>query len=250
MSKVAKKLIASAVAVSAFGVGSVSANVIEHSVSGPNAGATDEQAFKDTLAPGTDSTENFEGFDPNTQKEEFEDTDVGTFTGSGGADGEACDNEDRGFSCTEGLGIVDVESGGDFEGRHPLPEQADNSQYLDSLDHQYMTFDVDEGNNAVGFFLTDPNDAGGTLNITLEDNTEADPLDLNDILDGDKDNKDAFYLSFWAESDIESISLDAKSTSDGFGVDNVTTGKVPEPGTVALLGLGLVGLGISRKRSS
>jgi hypothetical protein len=38
--------------------------------------------------------------------------------------------------------------------------------------------------------------------------------------------------------------------NDGWGIDGVTLAKVPEPGTLALLGLGLAGLSIARRRKS
>ena len=254
MSKAAKKLIVSAVAVSAIGVGSASASMINYNVSGPNADASDEQAFFNKLRSGTETTETFEGFVNEEQKRSFG-TSVGKFRLPDPENddqtrfGQSC--EKGSFVCGDGLGIVNVnefDEGGYFDGRHPLPEQEGNEQYLDSLDHEEVIFDVDAGNNAVGFFLTDPNDANGLLDIALEDDG-GQQLNLNNLLDGWQADKGSFYFSVWADADIESITFMANNDSDGFGVDNVTTGRVPEPGTLALLGLGLVGLGVSRKRA-
>jgi hypothetical protein len=40
----------------------------------------------------------------------------------------------------------------------------------------------------------------------------------------------------------------ANASNDGYGIDDVTVGRVPEPGTLALLGLGLLGVGLMRRR--
>ena len=67
-------------------------------------------------------------------------------------------------------------------------------------------------------------------------------------------NGNLAYISLISDSVFDSASLifdnQNNNANDGWGIDNVTLAKVPEPGTLALLGLGLAGLSMARRRQS
>lgn len=242
------KLLTGITLASAFVMSSVAQANIIYSVSGPGVGdaQTAEGVFRDQLQAGA-VTEGFEGFDTGLQGGTVGSplvTSIGAFVGSGDANGQSCSQ--LGFTCGEGLGIVE----GDFYGRFPLPDVTENTKYLDSLDHSSVLLTLNEGYNALGFYLTDPNDSGGILDIVVDGVEETISKSIDDILGGSQRDAGAFYLSFFSTmGDISSITFTKNNTSDGIGFDNVTVGRVPEPGTLALLGLGLAGLTIARRRN-
>jgi len=89
--------------------------------------------------------------------------------------------------------------------------------WLDSNDAEKVTWEFGdqvypegESFNAIGFFLADAVDQGATLTLIFQNSTG----------------------------------------SDGWGVDNIKLGRLPEPGTLLLMGLGLLGLGAARRRAA
>ena len=162
---------------------------------------------------------------------------VGTFTSNIAGVGGACDN--GAYNCADGLAVLD-------DGSTPFSGRFDVSQpnWLDSMDAQSMTFAPAAGYNAMGFFMTDPNDAGGRFSIGGVD------FSFANIFGGALGNGRVFYISLYDEDGLSPVTIYTNNRDDGYGLDNVTVGnvQVSEPGTLALFALGLFGLGVARKR--
>lgn len=207
-------------------------------------GQTAADAAEATFLSSLDSsaTEDFESYpaasDSSGQSLLFSSTTAGDFSVEPGdvGTGGACNT--NGFECDAGLAVLNS-STTPFGGR--FATSPDN--WLDSMDAQVMTFSPNAGNNALGFFMTDPNDAGGRFSINGED------FSFEDIFGSSLGNGKVFYLSLFDSNGLNDVSIHSNNGNDGYGIDDVTIGhKVPEPGTLALLGLGLAGLGISYRR--
>lgn len=198
-----------------------------------------EGYFLSSLQAGTVIQEGFEGFADGLQQESFA-TAVGVFTQTAPAtngSGAVCDP-----NCDDGLAVLsDLTS--PFSGRFPAPDDASNNQWLDSFDSEVMTLTVADGVNAIGFYMTDPNDVDGRMSVGGVD------FSFADIFGHSNGNGEVYFISLYDAAGLGDIVFYANSdTVDGYGIDSVTIGQVPEPGTLALLGLGLAGLGMTRRR--
>lgn len=162
---------------------------------------------------------------------------VGSFTMNVAGTGGACDTSP--YSCNAGLAVLDSVSS-PYSGRFDV--SPDN--WLDSMDAQKMTISPAGGYTAMGFYMTDPNDSGGRFSIGGVD------FSFADIFGSFLGNGKIFYISLYDDNGLGDLSIYANSSNDGYGLDNVTIGTVPEPGTLALMGLGLVGLVLVRSRKS
>lgn len=159
---------------------------------------------------------------------------VGTFTNPAGEVNNGGDD-----FLPDNLMIEDIDTG-EFGRATP-------GQWLDSNDADHVIWDIANGSfNAFGFYLSDANDQGASLVLSFVDGT-TETLDLLSPLN----NGNLMYVTLVSDVDFTGATLtfqNGEDQNDGWGIDNVTIASVPEPGTLALLGLGLAGVGIARRR--
>ncbi|MCH8551555.1 MAG: PEP-CTERM sorting domain-containing protein [Natronospirillum sp.] len=173
------------------------------------------------------------------------DTKVGTFSMTAPAPNPGSNNnieEDK-------LMIEGMASDGDVTGEYGRFVNWDGGNWLDSNDADKITWDISTGSpfNALGFYLSDANDQGAQLKLNFADGTSTEYLQIMPNLA----DKNLAYVSLTSSQTITSASLvfnNGVGNNDGFGIDRVTVGRVPEPGTMALLALGIAGLGAARRR--
>ncbi len=162
---------------------------------------------------------------------------VGSFTSAEAGSGGLCDSGS--YDCNNGLAVLDAGTT-PFGGRYSV--SGDN--WLDSMDAREMSIAPAAGYNAMGFYMTDPNDSGGRFSVGGVD------FSFGDIFGSALGNGSIFYITLFDIAGLGSFSIFSNNSDDGYGLDNVTIGTVtvPEPGTLALFGLGLAGLVVFRKQ--
>lgn len=170
------------------------------------------------------------------------DTDVGTYT---------LTSPGQPASGNENINNLMIESNatGEF-GRSVL---ADDDLWLDSNDAQEVVWDLDGALtgtgpfDSFGFQLADAADVSADLTLNFADDEGA----ASTTIPFELSSGNLRYVTLHSDRNIVGgqLTFNNSTLNDGWGIDNVTVGKLPEPGSLLLMGLGLLGLGAARRRT-
>lgn len=202
------------------------------------------------------ATENFDGFAPNGNA-------------SHGNANQQYNWEDRASVYSTNVGTFELMTAGQSSGNpHNDQLMIESSQtgefgrqvlgspgfWLDSNDAREVVWTLGaplSGSfNAFGFHLADASDISANLTLAFADGSMT-YVDMATIMYPEA-NGNLKYVTVTSDMSILGGTLTFANTSgnDGWGIDNVTVGNLPEPGTLLLMGLGLLGLGAARRRAA
>ena len=173
-------------------------------------------------------------------------TAVGSFTGSGGAGTGTASVQDQTKTIVKNT---------DSEGRNITKQ---GMKWLDSNDVPTVKWEISGARvgefglfNSLAFFLIDGADAGATLQVTFGTG-ESSTFSLENPFENEGNGNIQFITGKFSElvstATVTMQNVDGPTTRDGWGVDNNSIARIPVPASIALLGAGLLGVGIVARR--
>ena len=147
--------------------------------------------------------------------------------------------------CADGLWVLDAAHSPDW-GRYAT----DGSKWLDTNDSRVTLWTAAPLPlpTRIGFFITDPDDAGGNFTLVAL-NALGQSSGAIDLVPDNQGNGRVFYVSISDPLGLKQFKIISNDPNDGLGIDRFTIGSpVPEPGTLTLLGTGLLAAALRRRR--
>ncbi|MEX1057100.1 MAG: hypothetical protein WED11_05185, partial [Natronospirillum sp.] len=202
--------VATATSVLALGMAQAahSAPILTISGEGVAAAEAAELQFLASFQPGSAVAEDFEAFSPAvdaSQQSLVIASAVGSFSMDSPGSGGICDSSSI-YTCDDGLAVLD-DANSPFIGRFAMPTGSEN--WLDSMDAETATYSPTAGYNAVGFYLTDTNDQGGSFSIG------GDTYDFANIFGGPNATGSVYYVTLFDGDGLSDMTFYANNSKDG-----------------------------------
>jgi hypothetical protein len=146
--------------------------------------------------------------------------------------------------CSDGLWVLDAAHSPAW-GRFAT----DGTKWLDTNDSRVTMWQAGAFvPTRIGFYITDPDDAGGDFQIVTKNSLGQ--SSTFDLVPNNEPNGTVFYVNISDPFGIKQFKILSNAPNDGLGIDRFTIGSpVPEPATLGLLGSGLVAAALrGRKR--